>query len=162
MTDNSDGTKIWTMKMHVETGRNGTAILQVRRADEDKWYDTNSTVEIEIQGPLDMLTPKPEEITEPDPAEYDDDDYYDVDAEKAKEEGAEGEPDPEAESDENPNIEAEGVTGDLWGENGEEDPDLCVEIYYFKAENHEKNPFSNPVAGPIVAGSADGAGSAGS
>ena len=122
-TDNTDGSKLWTMKMHVETGRKGTAILQVRRADEDKWYDTNSTVEIEIQGPLDMLTPKPEEITEPDPAEYDDDDYYDVDAEKAKEEGAEGEPDPEAESDENPNIEAEGVTGDLWGENGEEDPD---------------------------------------
>ena len=122
-TDNTDGSKLWTMKMHVETGRKGTAILQVRRADEDKWYDTNSTVEIEIQGPLDMLTPKPEEITEPDPAEYDNDDYYDVDAEKAKEEGAEGEPDPEAESDENPNIEAEGVTGDLWGENGEEDPD---------------------------------------
>ena len=34
-----------------------------------------------------------------------------------------------------------------------------MEIYYFKAENHEKNPFSNPVAGPAVAGSDDGAGS---
>ena len=123
-TENSDGTKTWIMKMYVETGRTGSAILQVRRAEEDKWYDTDSAVEIDIQGPLDQLTPKSEETTEPNPVEYDDDDYYDEDEEAAKAEGAEdgteGEADPEVESDENPNIEAEGVTGDTWVEGGEE------------------------------------------
>ena len=150
-TDNSDGTKTWIMKMYVETGRKGTAILQVRRADEDKWYDTNSTVEIEIQGPLDMLTPKPEEITEPDPAEYDDDDYYDVDAEKAKEEGAEGEPEPEVESDENPNIEAEGVTGDTWAENGEEDPDNETEGEGERYDDLPTGELRTPEPTPTVA-----------
>ena len=125
--DNPDGTKTWIMKMHVESGRTGTTILQVRRAEEDKWYNTAFTAEMDIQGPLDLLTPKPEEVTEPDPVQYDDDDYYDEDAEAAKEEGAgddaEGDADPEAEPDENPDTEAEGVTGDLWPEGEGEDPD---------------------------------------
>ena len=120
--DNPDGTKTWIMKMHVESGRTGTTILQVRRAEEDKWYNTDFTAEIDIQGPLDLLTPQPEEIQETDPAEYDDD-YYDEDAEKAMAAGAEGDADPDAETDENPDAEAEGVTGDTWAENEEEDPD---------------------------------------
>ena len=154
-TDNSDGTKIWTMKMHVETGRNGTAILQVRRADEDKWYDTNSTVELEIQGPLDLLTPKPEEVAEPDPVEYDDDDYYDEDAERAKEEGAEeganGEAYPEAESDENPNIEAEGVTADIWAENVEGDPDNETEGEGERYDDLPTGELRTPEPTPTVA-----------
>ena len=154
-TDNSDGTKIWTMKMHVETGRNGTAILQVRRADEDKWYDTNSTVELEIQGPLDLLTPKPEEVAEPDPVEYDDDDYYDEDAERAKEEGAEegadGEEYPEAESDENPNIEAEGVTADIWAENVEGDPDNETEGEGERYDDLPTGELRTPEPTPTVA-----------
>ena len=154
-TDNSDGTKIWTMKMHVETGRNGTAILQVRRADEDKWYDTNSTVELEIQGPLDLLTPKPEEVAEPDPVEYDDDDYYDEDAERAKEEGAEeganGEAYPEAESDENPNIEAEGVTADIWTENVEGDPDNETEGEGERYDDLPTGELRTPEPTPTVA-----------
>ena len=154
-TDNSDGTKIWTMKMHVETGRKGTAILQVRRADEDKWYDTNSTVELEIQGPLDLLTPKPEEVAEPDPVEYDDDDYYDEDAERAKEEGAEeganGEAYPEAESDENPNIEAEGVTADIWAENVEGDPDNETEGEGERYDDLPTGELRTPEPTPTVA-----------
>ena len=154
-TDNSDGTKIWTMKMHVETGRNGTAILQVRRADEDKWYDTNSTVELEIQGPLDLLTPKPEEVAEPDPVEYNDDDYYDEDAERAKEEGAEeganGEAYPEAESDENPNIEAEGVTADIWAENVEGDPDNETEGEGERYDDLPTGELRTPEPTPTVA-----------
>ena len=125
--DNPDGTKTWTMKMHVENGFTGTTILQVRRAEEDKWYNTEFATAMNIQGALDMLTPKPEEITEPDPVQYDDDDYYDEDEESAQEEGVEegteGDTEPAAESDENPNIEAEGVTGDTWAEGTEEDPD---------------------------------------
>ena len=125
--DNPDGTKTWTMKMHVERGYVGTTILQVRRAEEDKWYNTDKTTEMNIQGPLDLLTPKPEENTEPDPVQYDDDDYYDEDAENDEdenaEEGSEEGQDPEVESDENPNIEAEGVTGDTFVEGAEDDPE---------------------------------------
>ena len=154
-TDNTDGSKLWTMKMHVETGRKGTAILQVRRADEDKWYDTNSTVELEIQGPLDLLTPKPEEVAEPDPVEYDDDDYYDEDAERAKEEGAEegadGEAYPEAESDENPNIEAEGVTADIWAENVEGDPDNETEGEGERYDDLPTGELRTPEPTPTVA-----------
>lgn len=157
--DNPDGTRTWIMKMHVESGRKGTAILQVRRADEEKWYDTDSTVEIDIQGPLDLLTPKPGESPEPDPVEYDDDDYYDVDAERAKaegaEEGADGEANPEAESDENPNIEAEGVTGDTFVENGEEDPDNETEGEgAFEGEQYDDLPtgeLRTPEPTPTVA-----------
>ena len=122
VSTDQEGSTYWTMKMHVETGRKGTAVLQVRRAEEDKWYNTDFTVDVDIEGPLNLVTPKPEEIEEPDPVQYDDDDYYDEDAEKEAEEGAEGE-DPEAESDENPNIEAEGVTGDTWAEDPDENPD---------------------------------------
>ena len=153
--DNPDGTKTWIMKMHVESGRKGTAILQVRRAEEDKWYNTAFTAEIDIQGPLDLLTPKPEEITEPDPVEYDDDDYYDEDAEKAKgegtEEGADGEAYPDGESDENPNIEAEGVTGDTWAENGEEDPDNETEGEGERYDDLPTGELRTPEPTPTVA-----------
>ena len=149
-----EGSTYWTMKMHVETGRKGTAVLQVRRAEEDKWYNTAFTVDVDIEGPLNLVTPKPEENAEPDPVQYDDDDYYDEDAQTA-EEGAEGEAAPDGESDENPNIEAEGVTGDTWAEDPDENPDYEAGEGEAEGERYDdlptgalRTPEPTPTAAP--------------
>ena len=45
--DNADA-KHWMIKMHVETGFTGTVMLQVRRGEEEGWYDTEFTTEVDV------------------------------------------------------------------------------------------------------------------
>ena len=79
---NTDGSRMWTMKMHVETGHTGTVVLQVRRAGEEQWYNTDYKAEVNVQSLTDILTPNPEATPESVPsADVEDDDYYDEDAE---------------------------------------------------------------------------------
>lgn len=92
--DNADE-KLWMMSMHVESGFEGTVMLQVRRAGEETWYDTEYTAEVnvsntpaaEIQG-----SKKPEGDSE-----EKNDDYYNEDELKEKEPDAEATEEPEGE-----------------------------------------------------------------
>ena len=107
--DNED-VKLWMMRMHVETGFEGTAILQVHRAGEEAWYDTDYTAEVNVTAPLDMVKTaeeNPETDTEtprdgkdvsdgseadPDDDYYpDDDDYYPDEEASTEEEESTGE-----------------------------------------------------------------------
>ena len=49
--DNADS-KVWNMKMTVATGFKGTVKLQVRRGEEEGWYDTDWTAEVDVSSPL--------------------------------------------------------------------------------------------------------------
>ena len=76
--DNADS-KIWTIKMPMETGYSGVVKLQAYRSAEEGWIDTGSTAEVSVSTPLGVDTPAetaggPEDATPtPDP---DDEDYY--------------------------------------------------------------------------------------
>ena len=126
---NTDGTRAWTMRMRVETGYTGTVVLQVRRAGEDQWYNTEYKAEVDVQGPQESLTPEPENTPEPLPTSDEDDDYYDEDAEaaaeaaaaagedgtggeQASEEGAAEDQDPEAEPENGQEPSAEDESGE--------------------------------------------------
>ena len=74
--DNAD-VKVWTIKMPVPTGFQGTVMLQARRSEDEEWIDTGYTAEISVSTPLGI------EVPEENNADQDDDDYYDEDAEKA-------------------------------------------------------------------------------
>ena len=89
--DNADG-KLWMMKMHVETGFNGTVMLQVRRNAEEGWLDTGYTAEVSVSTPLGVEA-------EPDRndtgiADPDDDDYYNEDEELTESPGEQATPAP--------------------------------------------------------------------
>lgn len=63
--DNADS-KIWTMKMTVATGYDGTVRLQVRRNGEEDWIDTEYTAEIRVSTPLGVeVTASPAPTPEP-------------------------------------------------------------------------------------------------
>ena len=129
---NTDGSRMWTMKMHVETGYTGTVVLQVRRAGEEQWYNTDYKAEVNVQSLTDILTPNPEATPEPvTSADAEDDDYYDEDAEAAKkaaaaEGGEEETQDSEAAPEETQNPDGEDEAGEdlqaesMDGESGEE------------------------------------------
>ena len=56
--DNTDG-RFWMMNLRVEYGFTGTVVLQVRRNEEEGWYDTAHTVKLDVAKPI--ITPTPEE-----------------------------------------------------------------------------------------------------
>ena len=95
--DNADS-KIWTIKMSVETGFSGIVKLQAYRTAEEGWIDTGSTAEVSVSTPLGVDTPAetagaPDVTPTPDP---EDDDYYIEDEEltgeaAAAEDGISGE-----------------------------------------------------------------------
>ena len=115
--NNADGIE-WQINFNVETGYSGTVRLQVRRGEEEGWYDTDYTAEVNVSG---LPGAEPEET--PVPEEEPDDDYWDPDEEESgeteTEEGAAapvtGEEDPEQESGEE--------TGEETGEEPEEEPE---------------------------------------
>ena len=78
--DNAD-VKVWTIKMPVPTGFQGTVMLQARRSENEEWIDTGYTAEISVSTPLGIEVPSESS------ADPDDDDYYDEDAEKADKAG---------------------------------------------------------------------------
>ena len=80
--DNTDS-KIWTMKLHVETGFTGTVVLQVRRSGEEGWIDTEYRTAIAVSTPLGVDTNGGSENSSP-TVSPDDDDYYDEDAERTE------------------------------------------------------------------------------
>ena len=85
--DNAD-LKVWTIKMPVPTGFEGTVMLYARRAGEEEWTDTGFTAEISVSSPIGM------EGTGTGAAEAgpEDDDYYDEDEHRAQAQaGANGE-----------------------------------------------------------------------
>ena len=72
--DNADS-KVWTMKMVVSTGFDGTVMLQVRRVGEEEWIDTGNTAQVTVSTPIGV------EATATPTVNPEDDDYYDPDAE---------------------------------------------------------------------------------
>ncbi len=94
----------WGIKLHIETGFDGTVTLQVHRAGDELWYNTEHTTAIHVITPLTTMEPtegssagktelpaEGEDDTGKDAADpYDgtnpeeDDDYYDPEAEAAK------------------------------------------------------------------------------
>ena len=164
---NTDGTRAWTMKMHVETSYTGTVVLQVRRTGEEQWYNTDYKAEVNVQEPLESLTPEPEETPEPVPTPDEDDDYYDEEAEAAAaEDGAEGEQDPEAGPEEEQNPEAEPENEQDPGADDETGRDFQAEVQDGESgeepdgeENSEDEQFADlpmgelrtPVPTPTVA-----------
>ena len=90
--DNADS-KVWTIKMPVPTGFEGTVMLYARRAGEEEWTDTGYTAEISVSSPIGMETAGSSTAG----ADPEDDDYYDEDEHKAQAQaGADGEATPEA------------------------------------------------------------------
>ncbi len=88
--DNAD-IKVWTIKMPVPTGFEGTVTLYARRAEEKEWSDTGCKAEISISSPIGM------EGTGTGEASPEDDDYYDEDEQKTQAQAGEnGEATPEA------------------------------------------------------------------
>ena len=90
--DNGDQ-RLWTLKMHLDTGFSGTVMLQARRSGEEKWYDTGKTVQVEVSGPTvpaDNIQQSGGNPAAADPekdngiAGPDDEDYYNEDEERAE------------------------------------------------------------------------------
>ena len=94
--DNADS-KIWTIKMSLETGYSGTVILQAYRSEDEGWIDTGLTAEVSVSTPLGVDTEtagEPEPTPTPDP---EDEDYYAEDEQMTgAEDGTEAEEGPEA------------------------------------------------------------------
>ena len=82
--DNAD-VKVWTIKMPVPTGFEGTVMLYARRAGEEEWTDTGYAAEIKVSSPIGMEAA----ATEAPEADPEDDDYYDEDEVKAQDGGNE-------------------------------------------------------------------------
>ena len=94
----------WSIKLHMDSGFDGTVTLQLHKVGEDLWYNTEYTTPVHVIEPLAAVEPmedtsggEPEnpadgevETGEPGAEPYDgtdpeeDDDYYDPDAEAAK------------------------------------------------------------------------------
>ena len=80
--DNADYS-VWTIKMPVATGFEGTVMLQARRNGEEEWFNTGYTAEVSVKSPLGMDTMNGGGSGS-DFASPEDDDYYDEDAENVK------------------------------------------------------------------------------
>ena len=72
--DNADS-KVWTIKMPVPTGFEGTVTLYARRAGEEEWINTEFSAEISVSSPMGMEGAG----TGTAGANPEDDDYYDED-----------------------------------------------------------------------------------
>ena len=72
--DNAD-IKVWTIKMPVPTGFEGTVMLYARRTGEEEWADTGYTAQVSVSSPIGMEAAG-SNTQEADP---EDDDYYDED-----------------------------------------------------------------------------------
>ena len=102
--DNADY-NVWTIKMPVTTGFEGSVMLQARLAGEEEWFDTGYSARINVKAPIGMDTAGNNGSSsgsgtdggdDTGIANPDDEDYYDEDEERAKAEAlANGQEEPE-------------------------------------------------------------------
>ena len=123
--DNADS-KDWLMKIHFDTGFQGTVRLQARRTGEENWYDTDYTSEVDVSSPL-----IPESQTTEAPA------LSGKTADNPPEDAEDG---PEGESGEEPEGESGEEPEDESGEEPEDEPEnepRAAENEGFEAEEEE-------------------------
>ena len=135
--DNAES-RVWTMKMPVETGFHGTVTLQVRRSGEEEWFDTEYKAELNVKNQLG-------EDVQSQPLPEEDDDYYNPDEVKTNTpadtvtqippEQAEAKPDGEAKQ------EPEGQPEEDRGGQPEENPDKGPETEKDTEEGEEDLPM---------------------